>query len=74
MVRRITIPRLGLARTDHALVERVLRLRAEGITDSYTVTEGGKPYHVTRRSDRDLYARMMAAKGRRVQLGEAPIG
>jgi hypothetical protein len=63
------IPRLGLERIDHDLVDQVRKLRAQGITDQFEVVRGGRRYQVTHRSDADLYRRMMAAKGLEVNIG-----
>lgn len=71
MARRITIPRLGSPRVDEELIAQVRKARADGITDTFWTTDDqGRPVRVQRRSDADLYQRMMAAKGVLVRVGQ----
>ena len=70
MSKRITIPRLGSPRVDHELVKKVIEIRAKQIGDvSFVTTRRGRSARVERRSDADLYQRMMEAKGLPVRLG-----
>lgn len=71
MVKRLMIPRLGSPRINEALVDQVRKAKAQGVTDTfYTTDRRGRSIRVERRSDSDLYQRMMAARGLPVQVGE----
>jgi hypothetical protein len=69
-MKRNTIPRLGSPRIDEALIAKVRTLRATGITDVFWTSDSkGRQVKVERKSDADLYQRIMAAKGVAVLIG-----
>jgi hypothetical protein len=60
-----------LTRVDEDVIARVRLAKIRGFSETFWTGRGWVPVRVERRSDADLYQRMMAAKGLQVRVGAA---
>lgn len=70
MRKPLLLPRLGVARVDHGLVEEVRAARARiGQDEGFFVTRKGRASSAKILPADERYEQMMAAKGCRVKVG-----